>query len=429
MRRDGVCALAFAVLGCGALVEPRAVPTAPLAVTADAVAIGQVTTLAGSGIAGYRDGAVDVAQFNQPTAAAATKDGRVFVGEYSNHGLRVITGNVVSTLAGLTGQAGLVDGPGSAARFDSLRTLTLDMDGNAYGSDVSNCAIRKITPSGMVSTVYSGFQIGICPGSFVVTARGDFIMNGDTQVWRVTPPGPPSVVAGSATAGHADGNGASARFKSLSGIDMDALENLYVTDSSDHTVRKITPNGDVSTLAGSGQPGNDDGVGAYARFHNPVGAAVDSRGYTYLADTYNYSIRRVSPQGIVTTIAGSGAAGPGWLDGIGRQARFGGMYSLNLDAAGDLYVPDLGNNRVRKVSVSGSGMLVVKWSASSAAPPVTGYAVTATAPGRPEATCNTQDTGCTLRGLASDVKYEVVVVATNAMGTGPASIAVSATPN
>jgi|GEM_PF-4730858 len=210
---------------------------------------------------------------------------------------------------------------------------------------------------------------------------------------------------------------------------MDALGNLYVTDQSDNTLRKIAPNGDVSTLAGSGQPGNDDGVGVYSRFNNPAGTAVDSRGYIHLADTYNYSIRRVSPQGLVTTIAGSGGVGPGWVDGVGRQARFGGMYSLNIDAAGDLYVPDSGNNRVRKVSLSGSGMLVVKWSALSASPPVTGYAVTATAPGRPEATCNTQDTTCTLRGLASDVKYEVVVVATNAMGTGPASIAVSATPN
>lgn len=133
VKQNGVCALASALLACGALVEPRAVPTGPLSVNADAVAIGQVTTLAGSGIAGYRDDAVDVAQFNHPTAASATNDGRIFVGEYSNHALRMITGNVVSTLAGLADQAGQVDGPGPVARFDSLRTLTLDSDGNAYG--------------------------------------------------------------------------------------------------------------------------------------------------------------------------------------------------------------------------------------------------------------------------------------------------------
>lgn len=151
--------------------------------------------------------------------------------------------------------------------------------------------------------------------------------------------------------GFADGQGSAARFNTPSGIALDAQGNLYVADTGNHAIRKISPQGAVSTLAGDGTPGFADGAGALARFNGPMGVAVASDGRVYVADTWNDRIRVIATDGTVTTLAGGGS--PGWEDGRGASARFDTPTDLKFDSHGNLWVADLQNNALRTVSADG----------------------------------------------------------------------------
>ncbi|HEX4803716.1 MAG TPA: hypothetical protein VFV14_09400, partial [Myxococcaceae bacterium] len=153
--------------------------------------------------------------------------------------------------------------------------------------------------------------------------------------------------------GYADGSGSAARFTSPTGVAVDASGNVYVTDLGNETLRKITPAGMVSTLAGSaGVPGSTDGAGRDARFYHPFGVAVESSGNVYVADTYNSTIRRVTASGVVTTLAGS-ARMVGSADGTGNVARFNAPRGVGTDDSGNLYVADTDNHLLRKVTAAG----------------------------------------------------------------------------
>ncbi|MDO7873817.1 hypothetical protein Q5H93_03665 [Hymenobacter sp. ASUV-10] len=167
---------------------------------------------------------------------------------------------------------------------------------------------------------------------------------------RITPAGVVSTLAGSAgEPGSADGVGAAARFYRPYGVAMDAAGTLYVSDSDNHTIRKITAAGVVSTLAGSAdEHGSADGAGAAARFNNPLGVAVTAAGTVYVAEPDNYTIRKITPAGVVTTLAGA-AGDLGWVDGQGKKARFFMPYSVAVDAAGTVYVAEYGNHTIRVI--------------------------------------------------------------------------------
>ncbi|MES2257622.1 MAG: NHL repeat-containing protein [Pseudomonadota bacterium] len=221
----------------------------------------------------------------------------------------------LSTLAG-GGSAGMADGAPGAARFSDPYGVVLDAAGNIYVSDAGdNNRIRKITPAGASSTL-----------------------------------------AG-ANEGFKDGAGAQAAFNTPSGIAIDRHGNLYVADTGNHAIRKVTPDGRVSTLAGDGIAGNADGKGKQARFNGPVGVAVDKDDVVYVADTYNDVIRRIAQDGSVTTIAGSGT--PGKVDGHALQAQFDTPCALALDADGALLVADTRNNAIRKLGLDGMVTTVV----------------------------------------------------------------------
>jgi sugar lactone lactonase YvrE len=182
----------------------------------------------------------------------------------------------------------------------------------------------------------------------LLTGRG-FLPNYQTKTIVTT-------FAGSETAGTADGVGTAASFSYLGGIAVDAAGNVYVSDSGNHKIRKITPTGVVTTLVGGGGSGYNgsgsaDGTGTAANFNTPGGVAVDSIGNIYVADSGNHKIRKITPAGVVTTLAGSGAAGS--ANGTGASASFRSPSSVAVDASGNVYVADIGNNKIRIISPAG----------------------------------------------------------------------------
>ncbi len=282
---------------------------------------GDVSNFAGNGVAGFADGIASNAMFNGLAGMAVDAAGNLYVAEFENHRIRKITpSGFVSTLAG-SGIAGYLDGNGSSTKFNTPYSLATDASGNVYVADTYNHRIRKIAPNGDVTTVAGSSQ------------------------------------------GYIDGNGTSANFSYPSAITVDASGFMFIADQANHLIRKISPTGVVTTIAGNGQPGLVDGIGTAASFRNPWGIAVDATGNLFIADNVNNAIRKISPSGNVTTIAGDGAYGSD--DGPGATAHFATPFGLFLHHSGYLYVADVLNHKIRKINtadnivstVAGSGIL------------------------------------------------------------------------
>jgi sugar lactone lactonase YvrE len=282
---------------------------------------------------------------------------------------------VVSTIAGSgptgAGNGGFADGAGTAARFNLPLGITWDTAGNLYVTDAMSSRIRKIADDGLwtVTTIAgdgtSDYADGAgiaarfnLPTSVTVDAAGNLYIADSRNrrirkiandgLWTVT------TIAGDGTTDHADGAGTAARFKEPFGVTVDAAGNLYVVDSFNNRIRKIANDGPwtVTTIAGDGTSDYADGAGTAARFDSPCGIAVDAAGNLYVADTDNHRIRKIDPTGNVTTIAGGGTNGH--ADGAGTAARFNMPYGIAIDAAGNLYVADTGNHRIRKIDPTGN---------------------------------------------------------------------------
>ena len=273
-----------------------------------------VTTHAGTpNVSGSSDGASG--SFRNPYGIAIDAAKNLYVSDTLNNTIRKVTpARVVSTLAGSAGLFGPSDGTGTSARFNFPIGLAVDGAGNVYVADAKNSAIRRITPAGVVTT-HAG-------------ALAQF--------------------------GSTDGPAATARFFLPYGVAIDGDGTLYVADSGNHTIRKITAAGIVSTLAGSAmQAGFVDGTGTSARFNSPWGIAVDRSGVLYVSDNQNNAIRRVTPSGAVSTLAGSSAGLTGAQDGTAGAARFDQPRGLTVDGSGNVFVVDYGNNTLRQIIAAG----------------------------------------------------------------------------
>jgi hypothetical protein len=317
-----------------------------------------VSTFAGSN-QGYTDGAASSAQFNVPSGVVRDVAGNLYVADRDNHRIRKITpAGAVSTFAG-SGTAGFTDGTGTAAQFNMPYGITIDPSGNIYVADRLNNAVRKITPAGVVST-FAGGTGGYADGTgtsaqfrelygLTSDASGNIFVPDffNQRIRKITPAGVVTTLAGSTT-GFTDGTGADASFNYPFGIAADAAGNLYVGDYYNHAIRKVTQAGVVTTLAGNGTSGFTDGTGAAARFYQPAGVAADGSGNVYVCDALNHKIRKITAAGVVTTVAGGSSSGN--TDGIGTNALFNTPIGLCGDFAGKtIYIADFNNHRIRKI--------------------------------------------------------------------------------
>ncbi len=295
---------------------------------------GSVVLIAGApnGEAGNADGLGTTARFNSPKGLAIDSSGNLFVADYYNAEIRMISTNgVVSTLTGTNSwfsRFNFLDGPPSTATLRGPCGLGFDSVGHLFFTDTRNNAVRFVDPLGNVTTPFG------------------------TQRWY-------EGIGLTLQGGWADGSGADVQFQFPSGLAADSLTNVYVGDAQNNVIRKIVPAGTnwlVSTFAGMPtQPGMSDGQGSMARFGGTAGLATDSQGNLFVADNVNNTIRMVSPNGYVTTIGGMTlldeyyqvVGGSGNVDGTGLEARFNMPQAIAVDAFGTLYVADSGNGSIR----------------------------------------------------------------------------------
>jgi len=329
---------------------------------------GVVSTLAGNPeVPGVDDGNVASATFDQPAGIAVIPSGTIFVTSAS--GIRKISDGVVSTLAGNAASAATTDGPSTAEIFNQLKTLALDSEGNLYGADSYDGVICKITPEADVSTLagkaekYSAAFDGAgesanfnTPAGMATDGAGNTYVadfNGNA-IRKVSSAGEVTTLAGRlGSQGFQNGQGDQALFAGPSGVAVDGKGNLYVLDSYNNVVRMITPQGMVSTLAGDPrQPGNLDGTGAGAlfSFNSQASLAVDGNGNIFV--TQPFAVRMIDPKGVVTTLAGDNF-NPGDANGTGSDARFAFLSGIAVDGAGMVYVADSINYLIRKITPAG----------------------------------------------------------------------------
>jgi sugar lactone lactonase YvrE len=304
-----------------------------------------------------------LARFSCPSAVAVDGVGNVIVADGDNHRIRKIAADgTVTTLAG-TGEAGYKDGPGTVAEFAGIYGVAVVGEGSVIVADEENHCIRKIAADGTVTTLAGsgiymegdkdgpGTEARFCypDGVAVDGSEGNVIVadHGNNSIRKIAADGTVTTLAGTGHYGNWDGPGTAAMFSHPSGVAVDGDGNIIVADSGSHRIRKIEADGTVTTLAGTGEAGYANGSGYSAMFNCPWGVAVDGVGNVIVADRDNHRIRKIAVDGTVTTLAGTGEAG--YKDGPGDASRFHSPLGVAVDCEGSVIVADSRNNSVRKI--------------------------------------------------------------------------------
>ncbi|HYP25363.1 MAG TPA: NHL repeat-containing protein [Blastocatellia bacterium] len=356
MRKILLAALILATGGGIFLFAYLALKTKPVPTLRDGV--GVVTTLAGAGRPGLEDGPKREAMFRDPFGIAADEDGNVIVSDAgaSNRIRRITPAGAVETIAG--SEEGFSDGAASSASFNTPSGIAVDADGNIIIADTSNNRIRRLDRKGQVSTISGSGRAGYRDGPAleaefdgpmgVTVDEGGNILVADAyndRIRRITPEGEVSTVAGSGVQGFLDGPSGDAKFDTPCGVAADQHGNVFVSDSGNDRVRKVTRQGEVITIAGGertegGAPWNE------ASLDKPIGLAMTHDGFLFVASEGG-QVHRISPEGEISLFAGSRS---GYADGPGALAKFNGPSGIAVDRKGNVYVTDTQNYLVRQIA-------------------------------------------------------------------------------
>jgi sugar lactone lactonase YvrE len=319
----------------------------------------QVSTYAGSGRATFNDGQGTLASFNRPSGVAIDGSGQLFIADYGNNMVRRIspTGGVTRWV-GQTAH-GAADGNGSLASFNGPKSITVAPDGTAYVADINNQKIRKIRSANVTTLAGSGIAgpndgVGAgaefnFPSAVTADANGDLYVTDSlgNAIRFVTKTGTVRTVAGGQRAGFNDSYDINAQFFSPTGITIDFAGNMYVADRSNQAIRKVLFLNAVKTLAGNGKTGYQEGGGFGAIIETPQSTATGPDGSVYIMDAGS-RIRKITPDGTTSLVAGTGK--PGFQDGPAAQAQFSSFTSMVVGRDGTIYVADQLNRRIRKIA-------------------------------------------------------------------------------
>ncbi len=353
---------------------------------------GTISTIAGNGNYKFTGdgGAATVANLNWPIGVAADASGNLYIADQFNHRIRkVSTSRIITTVAG-NGLATYA-GDGGSATSGSLNTplgVAVDASGNIYIADTVNHRVRKVTSGGTISTIAGNGTAGFSgdgaaatsaslnnPRSVAVDAAGNIYIADafNNRIRKVVPAGTISTIAGTGFATYSGDNGpaTAAALANPSGLALDAGGNLFIADISNNRVRKITPGGTITTVAGDGTTGyGGEGVTATATpVYGPQGVAVDSSGNLYIAEINNHRVRKVTTGGIISTVAGTGAADYGGDGGLAALAQLHQPQGVAVDSAGTIYIADSLNDRIRAVYATASTLNVTPISLDFTAAP------------------------------------------------------------
>jgi sugar lactone lactonase YvrE len=316
-----------------------------------AAMLGPLRHFAGStGGGGYADGTLTNAQFSFPSAVAVGEDGSVFVADTQNHTVRKVTREGVETLAGFHALWGSALGQGGAARFNQPGGIAVDGKGNVVVADTINDRIVWITPSGLAVSGTRTRTRGIYCVAY--DAHGNVYI-ARNSIQKLTVGGFVTIAGNEDQAGSVDGSATEARFSEIRGLAVAGDGTIYVSDGGNHVIRRVSPAGLVTTIAGTATiAGSVDGISESARFFRPSGIAVGASGELYVADSMNHTIRRIDRNGQVSTVAGR-AGEWGSEDGEGTSARFFVPHGLSMDRSGSVYVADSFNHAIRRIDSTG----------------------------------------------------------------------------
>jgi uncharacterized protein (TIGR03437 family) len=339
---------------------------------------GTISTIAGSGAVSYSGdgGAATSAQLFVPQATAVDSNGNLYIADTANNVIRQVNSKgVITTIAG-TGAAGSTGdgGAATAATFNSPQGIAVDSSGNIYVSDTANARVRKIS-GGTISTFAGNGTVGFSgdgasataatlntPVGLAVDKSGNvYIADAGDNVIRKVSGGNISTVAGNGSQGYSgDGGGATAaRLNGPQGVAVDAAGNIYIADTLNSVIREVNTKSVIVTIGGIGSPGytGDGGLAVEAAFGGPTSLAADSAGNLYIADSGS-RIRKIFTSGIVNTIAGGGPASYTGDGGIATNARLNGATGVSVDATGNVFFADSGNNAVRELTFAGNGISI-----------------------------------------------------------------------
>ena len=338
----------------------------PAGVISTAAGIGFAFDFAGDG------GPATAAALNYPSGVAVDSSGNLYIADTGNHRVRKVTASgIMTTIAG-NGEEGFSgdNGPATAARLIQPSGVAVDSGGNVYIADAGNNRIRKVTPAGIITTVAGGGDVvgddgpataaGLnFPSDVAVDAAGNLYIadHFNSRVRKVSFLGTITTLAGTGELGFAGDGGpaAAALLNDPAGVAVSPAGDVYFSDNRNRRIRRVNSNGIIATVAGNGnfKFSGDGGPATSAALNLPSSVAVDSLGNLYIADTASHRVRKVSPSGTITTVAGNGTAGFGGDGGPATAASLSTPYGVAVDGNGNIYIADSDNSRVRKVNPAG----------------------------------------------------------------------------